>query len=222
MSNIKKIKAEIERLKNKNAEWRERINSEDGYSYESDVCCGYDEAIEDFESFIDSLPEEKPSEDLNKLIQKWDRIDINTVLKVKVKATGKVIDGFYDGRGHFDHFIDHDVFDRYSIDEVELMPDEEPSDELEEAAEKQINEALFKWSYDDEDGIEQYVHDAFIAGAGWQKGQMMKDAVEGFIICYNDDTYAVESCCLDNKEHHHPSGDKVKLIIVKQDDRQRD
>jgi hypothetical protein len=71
--------------------------------------------------------EEKPSEDLNKLIQKWDRIDINTVLKVKVKATGKVIDGFYDGRGHFDHFIDHDVFDRYSIDEVELMPDEEPS-----------------------------------------------------------------------------------------------
>ena len=75
--------------------------------------------------YINSLPEEKPSEDLNKLIQKWDRIDINTVLKVKVKATGKVIDGFYDGRGHFDHFIDHDVFDRYSIDEVELMPKED-------------------------------------------------------------------------------------------------
>lgn len=62
MSNIEKIKAEIKRLKNKNAEWRERINSEDGYSYESDVCCGYDEAIEDFESFINSLPEEKPIE----------------------------------------------------------------------------------------------------------------------------------------------------------------
>lgn len=54
------IRQEIERLKNKNTEWRERINSEDGYSYESDVCCGYDEAIEDFETFIDSLPEEKP------------------------------------------------------------------------------------------------------------------------------------------------------------------
>lgn len=65
MSNIEKIKAEIKRLKNKNAEWRERINSEDGYSYESDVCCGYDEAIEDFETFINSLPEEKSSEDLN-------------------------------------------------------------------------------------------------------------------------------------------------------------
>lgn len=102
MSNIEKIKAEIERLKNENAEWRERINSEDGYSYESDVCCGYDEAIEDFETFINSLPEEKPSEN------------------------------------------------------------------LEEAVEKQINDALFKWSYDDEDGIEQYVHDAFITGAKWQ------------------------------------------------------
>lgn len=60
---LNKIKAEIKRLKNKNAEWRERINSEDGYSYESDVCCGYDEAIEDFEIFINSLSEEKPSKD---------------------------------------------------------------------------------------------------------------------------------------------------------------
>lgn len=61
---LNKIKAEIKRLKNENAEWRERINSEDGYSYESDVCCGYDEAIEDFETFINSLSEEKPSKDL--------------------------------------------------------------------------------------------------------------------------------------------------------------
>lgn len=68
---LNKIKAEIERLKNKNVEWRERINSEDGYSYESDVCCGYDEAIEDFETFLDSLPEEKLSEDLNDEIKKF-------------------------------------------------------------------------------------------------------------------------------------------------------
>lgn len=46
---------------------------------------------------------------------------------------------------------------------------EESDKSLEEAAEKQVNEALFKWSYDDEDGIEQYVYDAFIAGANWQK-----------------------------------------------------
>lgn len=51
---------------------------------------------------------------------------------------------------------------------IEVLPKEEAAWAfLEEAAEKQINEALFKWSYDDEDGIEQYVHDAFIAGAQW-------------------------------------------------------
>lgn len=79
MNNIEKILQEIERLKNKNAEWRERINSEDGYSYESDVCCGYDEAIEDFETFINSLSEEKPSEDLEEAAENcvWNSIDSN-------------------------------------------------------------------------------------------------------------------------------------------------
>lgn len=45
-----------------------------------------------------------------------------------------------------------------------------------------------------------------------------EEAVEGTIICYNDDTYAVESCCLDNKEHHHHSGDKVRIIVCKKED----
>lgn len=49
----------------------------------------------------------------------WDKVDINTLLKVKVKKTGEIIDGFYDGGEHFDHYIDHDIFDRYNINEVE-------------------------------------------------------------------------------------------------------
>ena len=60
-------------------------------------------------------------------------------------------------------------------------------EELNKAAEEHINEALFKWSYDDEDGIEQYVYDAFIAGAKWAMGQgetykvkVIKDGVDGF------------------------------------------
>lgn len=58
----------------------------------------------------------------------------------------------------------------------------------------------------------------FIAGAEWQKEQMMKEAVEGTIICYNDETYSVVSCCFDNKEHHHRSGDKVRIIVCKKED----
>ena len=53
---------------------------------------------------------------------------------------------------------------------IDSLP-EEPDKSLEEAVEKHINEALFKWIYDDEDGIEQYVHDSFIAGAEWQAKQ---------------------------------------------------
>lgn len=68
------------------------------------------------------------------------------------------------------------------LDIIDSISEEKPSEDLEEAVEKQINEALFKWSYDDEDGIEQYVHDAFIAGAEWQK---QRDA-ELIEIAYND------------------------------------
>lgn len=68
-------------------------------------------AMQDLLDFIDSLSDR---------ISPWDEVDVNTAIKVKVKETGEVICGFYDGKGHFDHFVDHDVFDRYSIDEVEL------------------------------------------------------------------------------------------------------
>lgn len=55
---------------------------------------------------------------------------------------------------------------------INSLQQEQPEvecEDLEEAVEKHINEALYKWSYDDEDGIEQYVYDAFLAGAEWQK-----------------------------------------------------
>ena len=187
MNNIEKIKAEIKRL------YKEHSGK-----------YGCDEAaitLEHLEDFIDSLPEEKPSEDLNKLIQKWDRIDINTVLKVKVKATGKVIDGFYDGRGHFDHFIDHDVFDRYSIDEVELISEEKPSKGLDvtdfckpidpgiaqciadhwwemlgdKESDKSQEEAAITYSKQVSDGHNyRDLRDGFIAGDKWGAEQFAK------------------------------------------------
>lgn len=168
MNDIEKIKAEIKRL------MKETDDSQFGIGGRC-MC----RIILDF---INSLPEEKLSEDLNKLIQKWDRIDINTILKVKVKATGKVIDGFYDGRGHFDHFIDHDVFDRYSIDEVELMPDEEPSDELEEAAENCVWNSI---DSNDQTLVPKFIPlllSLFISGAYWQKKQMTKVSEEDALL----------------------------------------
>ena len=188
--------------------------------------------------YINSLPEEEPLEDLNKLIQKWDRIDINTVLKVKVKATGKVIDGFYDGRGHFDHFIDHDVFDRYSIDEVELMPEEKPSEDLNDEIKKFIEEYGYERGEDklliaivarhfaewqkeqmmkdwlkDRDGC---FWDGVEEGKKAMKELMMKDAVEGEVIYDLGGFFRIKSEAIDGAKYK--VGSWVKLIIVKNEE----
>ena len=188
--------------------------------------------------YINSRPEKEPLEDLNKLIQKWDRIDINTVLKVKVKATGKVIDGFYDGRGHFDHFIDHDVFDRYSIDEVELMPEEKPSEDLNDEIKKFIEEYGYERGEDklliaivarhfaewqkeqmmkdwlkDRDGC---FWDGVEEGKKAMKELMMKDAVEGEVIYDLGGFFRIKSEAIDGAKYK--VGSWVKLIIVKNEE----
>ena len=103
---------------------------------------------------------------------------------------------------------------------IDSLP-EEPDKSLEEAVEKHINEALFKWIYDDEDGIEQYVHDSFIAGANWQKEQMMKEAVEAVVNTYEltpgGSTYV--EFVVDMPVARFKFNDKVRIIIVKEDER---
>ena len=58
---------------------------------------------------------------------------------------------------------------------VELLSQPSLPSDLDEAVEKHIGDVLFKLSYDDEDGIEQYVDDSFRAGAEWMKAKMMED-----------------------------------------------
>lgn len=63
MSNIEKIRQEIERLK--------KILEESTYYLDnSQQALGYSFALDDFKEFIDSLPEEKPSEDLEEAVFK--------------------------------------------------------------------------------------------------------------------------------------------------------
>ncbi len=97
---------------------------------------------------------------------------------------------------------------------IDSLPEEKLSEDLDEAVEKHINEALFKWSYDDEDGIEQYVHDAFIAGAKWHEQQMMKEAVEGEVYRYESYQRIATAIIVDIPREI--LGNKVKIIIVKQ------
>lgn len=84
--------------------------------------------------------------------------------------------------------------------------EEQPSEDVEEAAEK------FAHFYDQGtcDGIAQ---DCFKAGAEWQKGQMLKDAVEGFIF-QSADYYPKQ--LIAGYEGDLGMGDKVRIIIVKE------
>jgi hypothetical protein len=56
---------------------------------------------------------------------------------------------------------------------------------------------------------------AFLAGADWQKEQMLKDAVEGVVEDWNPEPHPEITIPLNPEEF--TAGDKVKLIIVKED-----
>jgi len=57
---------------------------------------------------------------------------------------------------------------------------------------------------------------AFKAGAKWHKEQMMKDAVDGGCFSYRNG-YKHISCDIDENLTNIKLGDKVKLIIIKED-----
>jgi len=96
--------------------------------------------------------------------------------------------------------------DRY----MDMVRGKEPVDKgLEEAADN------FAHCYDQGtcDGIAQ---DCFIAGAEWDREQMMKGAVEGEIVDsgFDDGTAILKAIVPDRR---YDSGDKVKLIVIKED-----
>jgi len=47
----------------------------------------------------------------------------NTPVKAKENKTGEIVEGFTDGHGHFDVFVDVHIFNRYDLSEIsELRP----------------------------------------------------------------------------------------------------
>ena len=97
---------------------------------------------------------------------------------------------------------------------IHSLPDEEPSKDLEEAANEYAGV-----NYDCETETDAFYHhvqkEAFIAGVKWQKKQMMKEAVD-YKICNNLAAYPVIYYEVDHLGLKY--GDKVKLIIVKEDE----
>lgn len=181
-------------------------------------------------------------------------------VKAKIKGTNAILEGCVCDDSFFVS-VDHDIFERYSLCEVEICKDSLQAqetckengnsftDDLEEAANEYGRENVHYW-YDEEIGDGAIYDDfedlkvGFIAGAEWQKEhdaelieiayndgitigntkqkeQMMKMAVEGEIGYWNQRGLSIR---LEQslEKIGYDEDTKVKVIIVKQDDRPRD
>lgn len=87
------------------------------------------------------------------------------------------------------------------------------SDDLEDAA-KEYCKTIFHKPFSENPQEEHIVYDpdkynGFIAGANWQKKQMMKGVVEGTVLPGSNGTL------IDTTPYS--DGDKVKVIVIKED-----
>ena len=103
---------------------------------------------------------------------------------------------------------------------INSLPDEEPSKDLEEAANEYAGV-----NYDCETETDAFYHhvqkEAFIAGVKWQKKQMMKEAVGAKVW---ESKHGVRDLEMDSWRAYlkafegFKKGERVKMIIVKEDE----
>jgi len=191
------IRAEIERLYNGEAP---------SHDQQCDFADGYFTGIAAISKFIDSLPEEKTSQNVEGAVKEyfgehWPGIETaeqcNTDMHFTPPAIMRLAQHFYELGKQSNHTADGKV---------------------EEAAEEYRRESFKKSVMPQIDGpANEYggsIKDAFIAGAEWQKKQMMNEAVDGIITTQNLNRYIL----VPNLDESLTYGNKVKVIIVKEDE----
>lgn len=103
------------------------------------------------------------------------------------------------------------------MDFIDSLPEEKPSEDLEEAAEECIGTLIPEEVHTTTPFAAEYVikllDKAFIAGAKWQREQMMEEAVEGKVFM----SFAPGHNQMVMADVDLPTNTKVKLIIVKED-----
>lgn len=178
----------IEKIHQEIEQLRREIDDHNYYLDNSEQALGYSAALDDIEKFIDSLPDENNPEPYNPV---YDEDYINEKIAKATKS--------WEG-----------------VDVNKMLADcrgyeEKPSDDLEEAAE----ESWIDYEYRDSGHLYSSVYkDAFIAGAEWQKEQMMKDAVDGEVVQDLHGKLHVKTNAVSDILYQF--GEKVKVIILKQ------
>jgi iron uptake system EfeUOB component EfeO/EfeM len=97
-------------------------------------------------------------------------------------------------------------------EKAEIIGHLQPSEDLEEAAEDGARQNYVAGGYSPFPNIEYGAYkNGFIAGAEWQKEQMLKDAVDGFIF-QAEDYYPKQ--LIAGYDGELGMGDKVKILII--------
>ena len=196
---LAKIKAEIERLYNGEApKHDQQCNFDDGYFT----------GIDTIAQFIDTLESEKPinqerlDENIKHYIEDcgWEKDST-----IPVSFVRQIASHFYDlGCRRTAEKYDEIEYNRQRAEESV------PKD-LEEAANESWQNGPDKGIYDE---YSPFYKDGFIAGAKWQKEQMMKEAVKMY-PCYDEEHNLIGFSM--NYEAKGAYGQLIRIIIVKED-----
>ena len=211
MTIIEQIKAEIERLKG------QLIRGACAAQIEMETNCK-EEAYDEILSFLSTLESEKPmnqkglGEEIQRFLSnatKMDKGEWKGKYPISEMGFGVVARHFYElGCRRTAEKADEIEYNRQRAEECV------PND-LEEAARRYGFEEYMRRCNGGEYGTSE---DAFIAGAKWDREQMMREAVEG-VVCYGSKGAYIETDFLGeyNTDVYGNPGDKVRVIIVKED-----
>ena len=196
----------------------ERLENMDYPCDTSEQATGFYNALDRLSAFIDSLTDDASCiYDTNKLTP-TPSVNIEDVARVQFASHAHVFDRKRKAVFDWEQFKEvAGIF--YGFGKRDSLPDEKPSDDLEEAAEsyrrKSCNAAMIPPLDGPTNEYGGSVKDAFIAGAEWQKQQMMKEAVEVAVEGYIGGDGVYVSIDLPTRIKVD-EGDKVKIIIVMQ------
>lgn len=169
--------------------------------------------IEPLIRIIDSLQQEHPDVHYTKRNELFDKCVENCDPKVMQEVSDNV-----DKLKSISTPAEEDWFKIAEEWEKEDKKSVTDCNELEDAADNYIS------PIENEQGLSfigfsgQDIKDAFIAGAEWQKEQMMEEAVEAKIYGYDDGSFELIASWLDMpKNSIYKDGQKVRIIIVEED-----
>lgn len=222
MDKIARIRQEIERLMDEYTDIA--IDSHYGTVNANHVVADLEQLV----SFLDTFSEDPDNDASLEASASYDTqkytprpsVDIEDVARVQFASHAKVFDKKRKAVFDWEQFKEvAGIF--YGFGKKNSLPEEssclKESDDLEKAAE----EYACSWREEGNKGVRELfpkpAYRAFIAGAEWQKQQMLKEAVEGEIQMRYSGCLCAKTIRAIN-EDKFKFGDKVRIVVLKEEE----